>query len=281
MRDRPDSHAVRRALEETSMQWSVVVQDARSGAVLIEHHGGRVLHTASIGKLLLLAFAGNALLKDPAMARMPLDRRTVAPVADSGIWQHLAVDVLPMADVAKLIFVASDNLAANVLLEHFQLEPVRAFRAKLGLVHTDLLDVVRDVRGRSDPEALSRAPAAELSDFMACIVRDGIGGNDGVHPGLARWLRDGLSLSMDLSMVPSPLGLDPLAHAGAGHAPGAASKTGSDVGVRADTGIISLATCDVAYAALCNYEPSGTRDAEVTRLMHLIGEATLAECDAG
>lgn len=268
-------NTLRRALEQAPMAWSVVVEDAGTGVVLIDHEGHRVPNTASVGKLILLAFTGNQMLEDPGVAETRLDRRAVAPVSDSGIWQHLEVDTLSIADIARLIFIGSDNLGANVLLDHFGLERVRGFRAELGLGRTDLVDIVRDVRGPGDPEALSRGTAAELCGLMARVARGEL-----VNPPLSRWLRDGLSLGMDLSMVPAPLGLDPLAHFAIddnGAMPAVANKTGTDAGVRADAGLIRAGSRELAYAAICNYDAAGTKDIEVLELMHAIGRAILAE----
>ncbi|MDZ7839753.1 MAG: serine hydrolase [Gammaproteobacteria bacterium] len=256
------------------MEWGVVVRDVGSGAVLLDHQGDSVLDAASVGKLILLACAGNALLDDPALGGHRLDRRTVPPVSDSGIWQHLSVDELPVSDIARLVFICSDNLATNVLLEHFRIDRVRAFRSRLGLNHTDLLDVVRDKRRPEDPETLSRGTAAELCRFMMAVARGELAG-----PGLSGWLRDGLSLNVDLSMVPHPLGLDPLARArrpGDRTIPGIANKTGTDRGVRADTGIITLGSRELAYAALCNFDTDRTSEPEVLALMHAVGRAAMA-----
>jgi beta-lactamase class A len=256
------------------MEWGVVVRDVGSGAVLLDHRGDSVLDAASVGKLILLAYTGNALLADPALGERPLDRRTVAPVFDSGIWQHLSIDELPVSDIARLVFIGSDNLATNVLLNYFGIHRVRAFRTNLGLKHTDLLDVVRDHRRPGDPETLSRGTASELCRFMMDIARGELDG-----PGLSGWLREGLSLNVDLGMVPHPLGLDPLAHArGPGDRtfPAVANKTGTDRGVRADTGIITLASREVAYAALCNFDPDRTNEREVLALMHAVGKAAAA-----
>lgn len=266
-------NTLRRALEQTPMAWSVAFEDAQTGVVLFEHESGCILSTASIGKLILLAFTGNQMLEHPAVAETRLDRRAVAPVSDSGIWQHLEGDVLSIADISRLIFIGSDNLAANVLLDHFGLEAVRAFRTELGLVHTDLVDIVRDVRRPGDPEALSYGTATELCGLMARIAR-----REFLRPALSTWLRHGLSLNMDLSMVPAPFGLDPLAHfvvGDNGAKPVVANKTGTDTGVRADAGIIRAGSRELAYAAVCNYDPTGTKDIEVLELMHSIGKQIL------
>lgn len=268
-------HAIAQALEHSPMEWSVVVRDVETGAAILDQDGSRVVRAASMGKLILLAFAGNVILDDPESGKVRLDRRAVAPVSDSGIWQHLDIDQLSVADILDLVFMASDNLATNVLLDHFGLERVRGFRPAVGLSHTDLLDIVRDRRGPDDPETLSRATAVELCSFMTRVARSEL-----VTPSLSGWLRRGLSLGMDLSMVPSPLGLDPLARVDA-HAPGdalAANKTGTDAGIRADAGIIGLGAREVAYAVICNYDHAAIRDIEAIRLMRAIGEAIVDQC---
>lgn len=254
--------------DQSSLDWSVVLHDARSGGALFEHGGDKVLRAASVGKLILLAFAGNELLRCPEDGEVHLDRRSVAPVADSGIWQHLSTDELPLADVVKLVFLASDNVATNVLLDHFGLERVRAFRSELGFIHTDLHDIVRDERGADDPGILSVACAGELCDVMARIAQDRL-----VNPELAGWLRRGLRLGMDLSMVPAPFGLDPLARPGGAGQAAVANKTGTDIGIRADTGTITSGSNTIAYAAICNYDAGTADDAAVLASMHHIGEA--------
>jgi len=42
------------ALTAVPVSWSAMVRDAATDATLAEHHGSRVLRTASVGKLFLL-----------------------------------------------------------------------------------------------------------------------------------------------------------------------------------------------------------------------------------
>lgn len=261
-------------LARRGISWGVTVNDPDTGTVVFEHAAHQVLDTASVGKLLLLAHVGSQLAQKPEQARVHLDRHAVAPVSDSGIWQHLDTDELTIADIARLIFISSDNLGTNVLLSHFGLERVRGFRGALGLTCTDLLDIVRDERQPGDPATLSRGTAAELGRFMTRVARGEL-----VDPALSSWLRNGLSLNMDQSMVPAPLCLDPLAR---GPAPGGrqaavANKTGTDAGVRADTGILWTGSRRWAYAAIANYDPAAVRVADVLAGMHSIGQAMLYE----
>ncbi|GAA2633382.1 serine hydrolase [Dactylosporangium fulvum] len=228
--------------------WSVCVR-GRSGAVLYEQDAARVLSTASVGKLLLLLEVARRIDDGSLAADEPL-RRT-APVADSGIWQHLAVDTLGVEDLAVLVGAVSDNLATNVLLDRVGLDAVQTLGTRLGLRDTALHDRVRDVRTPADAPRLSSGSALELSRLMLGIHR-------GEYAGAARvlgWLRN----NTDLSMVAAAFDLDPLAHDGLWN------KTGTDTGVRADTGVVD----GVAYAVVANY--AGDRTGEVLRTMRALG----------
>jgi beta-lactamase class A len=254
----------------STMAWSVAVRNALTGEILAEWNSDEILKTASIGKLTLLGYTGWFLLEHPDSDSTRLHKDAVPPVADSGIWQHLEVDNLSMADLAAFVFMSSDNLATNVLLDHFGLEQVRRFGAKLGFQDTILFDIVRNIRGPAEPDTLSVSSAGELSGFMARVWSGEV-----VNPQLSSWLLNGLSKCMDLSMIPAPLALDPLAHPGPGNGTGVANKTGTDVGIRADAGVLSVGPSTLAYAAICNYEPNAHTDREILALMHAIGDEML------
>ncbi len=72
-------------------------------------------------------------------------------VADSGLWQHLRVEDLSVDDLCVLIASVSDNVATNVVLNKVGLPALRTLAESLGLVHTALLDYVRDHRGPDNP----------------------------------------------------------------------------------------------------------------------------------
>jgi beta-lactamase class A len=234
---------------EPRARWGVCVLDA-GGAVLLAHREHEVHRTASIGKLLLLVEVARGLADGTLRRDEPLDRRAVEPVADSGLWQHLDVDVLPLHDVALLVASVSDNLATNVLVERLGLPPARG--------RTALHDVVRDHRGPQHPRTLSTGTAAELAQLMTELpaqVRD--------------WLRTGT----DLSMVAAAFGLDPLAHT----ADDLLNKTGTDSTVRADVGLVG----GLSYAVLAEWDPGLDLRAQVLAGMRRIGEqirGTLPGC---
>ncbi|MFP5218553.1 MAG: serine hydrolase [Actinomycetes bacterium] len=239
------------------VRWGVALRDAATDELLLGHAADDVLPTASVGKLLLLVAAarrdGDALLQ----------RDSVAPVADSGLWQHLHVETLPLHDCAALVGAVSDNLATNVLLAHVGLTAVDAVADELGLADTRLHDAVRDVRGPEHPPTLSTGTAAELTALLARLHRDEV---DGARQVL-RWLAPGA----DLSMVAAAFGLDPLAHVAADRGLRVVAKTGTDRGLRADVGLASGPAGTVAYAVLAHWDDDVDRRDDVLEAMRAIG----------
>lgn len=84
-----------------------------------------VLPTASIGKVFLLIEAARAIRAGQVSPDELLRRAEFDLVGDSGLWQHLAVETLPLSDVARLVGGLSDNLATNVLLARLGLSAVQ------------------------------------------------------------------------------------------------------------------------------------------------------------
>ena len=228
--------------------WSAVVLDAASGGLLAVRHPDRVLPTASVGKVLLLLETARRLADGRLDPATPLRRGPDDAVADSGLWQHLRTESLPLEDVALLVASVSDNLATNVLLRHIGLDAVGEVGPSLGLATLRLNDRVRDVRGPDDPPTLSQGCALDLARFAALLATE-----DGLEWAvLRRWLASGV----DLSLVPGDLGLDPLAHVEEDRGIRLLGKTGSDSGVRADVGIVASGGQVTAYAVVASWTPS-------------------------
>jgi beta-lactamase class A len=243
---------------ERGAAWSVQVRRA-GGGVLAQHEPERLVRTASVGKLYLLLrlaeLIGSGGL-DPAEA---LDRSSGPAVADSGLWQHLDAQRLTVADAARLVGAVSDNRATNVLLARVGIDTL-----PVGERGSRLYDYVRDERGPADPPTLSEGCAADLVDLLL--------GLPDASPVL-----DWVSLGVDLSMVGSAFGLDPLAHQEPDRGVRLWSKTGTSDGVRADVGLVEVDGQRTAYAALCSWPADGEdlRD-EVLTALRALGTAILA-----
>jgi beta-lactamase class A len=127
-------------------RWSVCVLDADTGVELAGHDADVLLSTASIAKVFALVELASRMEAGELRADTLLDRRRVAPVHDSGLWHLLAVDELPVEDVAVLVGAVSDNLATNVLIELLGLEAVRQRAVQLAPGGSTLHDLVREER---------------------------------------------------------------------------------------------------------------------------------------
>lgn len=249
------------SFDQPGVTWSVRVQGVQTGRVLLDHSPDTVLPTASIGKILLLLTVAEQMTSGRISPDERVSRSSVEPVADSGLWQHLAVDTLAVVDVARLVAAVSDNLATNVLTERVSLAAIDETTRRLGLVSTALHDVVRDERTSDHPPALSSGSAAELVRLCRDVERD-----QALAAAASAQVRDWLRLDTDLSMVAAAFGLDPLAHVGRDRGMNLWNKTGTNTGVRCDVGVVRAAGDDtepVAYAALAHWTP--TRPADPVR----------------
>jgi beta-lactamase class A len=256
--------------------WSGCVRDAASGAVVDSHEAGRVLPTASVGKVLLLVELARA-FSARELDRLAPVHRGAERVADSGLWQVLDAASLTASDAARFVGAVSDNLATNVLLDVVGLDAVARTAASIGLRDVALLDRVRDRRGPEHPPMLSRGSAAELSELAARLHRGRV-----IDPAVCADVTGWLALGADLSMVAGAFGLDPLAHREPDRGTTLWNKTGTDAGVRADVGVVAAGERALAYAVVAQWSDESaphTRD-DVLAAMRSVGErlrAGLAE----
>lgn len=235
----------------------------------------RVLNTASVGKLLLLIEVARRSAADDLDGATLLSRSTAPWAADSGLWQHLGIEQLSVDDLCVLVASVSDNLATNVLLEHVGVQSVKALAESLGLAHTALLDYVRDHRDVADPPTLSTGTASELSDLTSRLSRRQVV-SEAVSDRVNGWLATGV----DLSMIASGLGLDPLTHAASSRVWFVRNKTGADEGIRADVGTIGRGAEGYAYAVVANWDVNGTdRSAAALSGMRAVGIALKTAID--
>jgi beta-lactamase class A len=230
------------------VEWAISIRDA-AGHELARCNADRAIKTASIGKLLLLIEVARQRDAGELSGAALLNRDPELLVADSGLWQHLQVDKLSVDDLCVLIASVSDNVATNVVLKQVGLQSLRALAESLGLVHTALFDYVRDRRGPDNPPTLSTGSASELSRLMSQLSR-----NELVSPVVSEQVNTWLATGVDLSMVASAFGFDPLAHVLIDRNLLIRNKTGSDPGVRADVGTIGRDTGRYSYAVIANWD---------------------------
>ncbi len=224
------------------VQVSARALDLGTGSVLFSVDDHVAMPTASIGKVLLLVEVAARLESRETSALSLVDRLETDAVGGSGVWQHLAVPSLPIADLAALVGATSDNLATNVLLRRIGLDAVSARTERLGMRRTAMLDLVRDHRGPDDAPQLSVGSAKELTWLFSALARGEV-----VDVPTSRRVVSWLSLNHDLSMVASAFGLDPLAHRAPDHGLLLVNKTGADRGVRSEVGVLRGPRAGVAY----------------------------------
>jgi beta-lactamase class A len=230
----------------SNVAWSVCVRNAR-GHRLASFNPAASMQIASVGKLLLLIEAARQCEIGDLAGTEVLFRDPALVVADSGIWQHLRTDRLPVHDLCVLIASVSDNVATNILLKRVGFERLNDLCAALGLTRTALLDYVREQRGPDDVPTFSTGSAAELSSLMSDVARNRL-----IFPAVCEQLRSWLATGVDLSMVASAFNFDPLAHAGPDRGYSLLNKTGTDVGIRADTGTVYRNSNLLSYAVIGN-----------------------------
>jgi len=257
-----------------ALTWSYCLLDAR-GDVIDADSADSVQPTASIGKVFLLCEAAERIVDGRLDAARIVRRDPAVAVGDSGLWQHLAQDELPVIDVCVLIAAVSDNWATNVLLDVVGLPAVEERARALGCIASGLHDRVRDVRTPDDPAMLSTGTARELAEVARRIhLAAADVPQAGVSAGAAALVEQWLLTGVDLSMVAAPFRLDPLAHA-----EGRVllwSKTGTDTFIRADIGVASNAREAIAYAAIATWEPGDDVGDEPFARMHAIGASLAA-----
>jgi beta-lactamase class A len=237
------------------VQVSARATDLSTGAVLFSVDDHVVMPTASIGKVLLLVEVAARLQSGQLSPLVQLDRLPQDAAGDSGIWQHLQVPALPVADLAALVGATSDNLATNVLLRRVGLEAVSARTEALGLTRTALLDLVRDHRGPDDAPQLSVGSANELTWLFSALARGEV-----VDAATSQRVISWLSLNSDFSLVSSAFGLDPHSHRQAEHGILLVNKTGTDAGVRSEVGVLRGPSAGVTYAVSTYFDDTELPD---------------------
>ncbi|MBN9613901.1 MAG: serine hydrolase, partial [Actinobacteria bacterium] len=189
---------------------------------------------------------------------------------NSGLWYLLQADTLPLYDIAALIGAVSDNAATNTLCRVIGLPAVQQHTRELGYVQSALDDVVRWPIPARAPQTLSHANAEELVRYATRTAQAA-----DLSPASADTLQRWLGAGMELSMVASAFGLDPLAHYFYDRDIWLWNKTGTISNVRADTGLVMGRDRRIAYAVLANWRSGADARDGVLAAMREVGEEIL------
>ncbi|GAA5154622.1 hypothetical protein GCM10025768_26050 [Microbacterium pseudoresistens] len=177
------------------------------------------------------------------------DRSFVDSVSTSGLWRHLHVPALALADLATIAATAGDPIAVNALLQRVGHDRVRERIDALGLTRTAMLDRFRDLRGPDDAPQVAVGSTRELASLFAALVNSTV-----VNAAVSAQVSEWLSLNQDLSLIAASTGLDPFAHEQDAHGLLFINKTGRDRGVRVEAGVLAGPRAGVAYALVVCFD---------------------------
>lgn len=258
--------------QSLGVRWSVEI--ATSDGTVGSVEPTLMLHTASVAKVFLLIEVAHQVERGNLNLHDQVQKGTVPPVHGSGLWQHLNEQSLTIHDVCTLVGVASDNWATNALLALVGLPAVQERARQVAPLGSTLLDSVRDIREPHHAPTLSTGCA---HDWV--LVMQGLANRSPISPGIGEMVMGWLSGSLDLSMVSSVFGLDPLSHgSNTTQSFQIWNKTGTDAGVRADVGFVQGPQCSASFAAIAQWDDDGSnlQDA-VLYAMRAVGQV-VREC---
>ncbi|MFE5854683.1 serine hydrolase [Streptomyces sp. NPDC056500] len=238
-----------------------------------------VLPVASASKVLLLAEVSRRLDSGELRPHEPVAIHEADAVGGTGLLSRLSRRDWTVEDLAWLTASVSDNTATNALLRTVGLESTARLADAVGLDDLALHDVVRDVRGPDVPPVFATGTAWDLAHLLAGAVR-----GEMVSPQASARLLGWMRANTDHGLVPALIAHDPYAPFPGPPPAGellVANKTGTDPGVRADTGVI-VGTRRLAYAVVAHWDTalgSSTERAAV----HAIRDVgrSLATCAGG
>ena len=237
------------ALAADGARVSVHVSDLDRGTVVFAGDDFVTLPTGGLGKVLLLIEVA-AQIQDGVLDPLEIiERASVDPVTTTGMWQHLKAPALPVVDLAVLTAANGDALAANALLHRVGLDAVRARAEQLGLTRVALLDRVRQTRGPDDAPQFSIGTTRELAGLFSALVNSQV-----VSAAVSAQVAEWLSLNHDLSLVASGTGLNPFAHENDEHGLLFINKTGWEMGVRAEAGVLKDPRAGIAYSVIVCFD---------------------------
>ncbi|HWD05457.1 MAG TPA: serine hydrolase [Amycolatopsis sp.] len=240
--------AALRQLDDAFSGALAVAARAEDTGELVTHDADRVMPTASVIKLAVLAEvfrqeeAGTLSVRE----KVALDEANRA--GGSGVLKDLSPGVvLPVLDYATLMIVVSDNSATNTLIDLVGgVAPVNRFMHELGLDSITLhRKVVFGEPGGPTP-LLGEASPRHLVDLIGLLWRREL-----VSASASERMLGILGRQHYLDQAPRLLRHDPLATELGGEPEVAiACKTGMIAGTRADAGLLRLRGRPVSYAIM-------------------------------
>ena len=227
-----------------------------------EHRADEVFPLASVGKLLLLATLARGFAQGDLDPEEPLILQDEDYCSGSGLLLKLSPRRWTLSELALLTAAVSDNTATNALLRRVGLDRVDQDARRSGLKHTRILDRIREPRLPEHPPTFAVGTARELAELAAQDNQ------------VLMWM----AACTDRSLVAAAIPHDPEdSSVPEVPVPGlwVANKTGTDVGVRCDVGVVR-GTRQVCYAVLTRCAPG--REFEMVLAMRASGGriATLA-----
>jgi len=195
---------------------------------------------ASVGKILLLIETARRIQEGACDPAQNLPRPI--ELQDSGLWQHMEQQTLTVHDACVLIGSVSDNMATNALIDLIGLDSIQHMREKHlpHLPSLELSDVVREHRESTHPAEFSQGSTHDWSQLVHDLRLGQV-----ISPDVSHQVRTWLAMSVDHSMVLAPFAFDPLVS----NVETCFNKTGNDVHVRADVGVIRVANHHWAFSA--------------------------------
>lgn len=248
---------------QSGVALSLAIGDVDSGETAY-WRAYRVVPVASAAKVLLLGAVARAISRGDLSLDEPVPTAAEDRVGGTGVIARLrARPSWPVADLAYLVAAVSDNTATNALLRHLGFAAVEQAARAIGLPDLRIHDYVRDEREPGHPPAFSSGTARDLCRLMMRVARGELVDAAGSSRVLG-WL----AANEDHGLLCASLRHDP--HDPDGEPLRVWNKTGRDVGVRADVGLIQ-GTRRLAYAALATCAPGAEWDAEL--VLRTVGAA--------
>lgn len=255
-------------LASAGAQVSIHITDLDRGTVVLAGDDYVTLPIAGLGALPILVEVA-ARFDDGSLDPFALvERSSLDPVGQTGIWRHLSVPTLPLGDLAILVAATGDALAANALLESVGLDAVTRRIVDLGMPRSAVLDRFRDDRGPDDAPHFALGTTREYATLLSDLVNGRVV-NAHVSAQVAEWL----TLDHDLSLVGAATNLDPFAHDDDRYGLLFLNRTGRhDDGVRAEAGVIAGPHAGLGYALfVCFDDLTPMHRDRVHRVFRILG----------